>query len=612
MGGAVSAGEDNDELIDNLLEADYIKSPCVERVFRAVDRAHYFTPEFQDNAYKDLAWKSGNLHLSAPCIYSEVMESLCLSPGLSFLNLGSGTGYLSTMAGLILGPYGTNHGIEIHEDVVNYAICKLEEFKKTSTALDEYEFCEPKFINGNCLNLGSDVHQYDRVYCGAACPENHENYMKNLIKIGGILVMPLNDQLLQITRTSETSWDAKSVLPVSFAPLLQPEQNGLKGVILLPDSEPLSLQDACRSSIRNILRRNIEVEHPSVKNRRRRVPRKKMKKRALRRFVIPIFEESDDENFGPVITDDEEVGERVGDRGGLIYDVQRERVGQITAVIELGRTRPASHRQNTTRNSSVLDDEVPQTDPIVPSISSDEQKETTQSVASRSEQVEKTSSHEDENKDMMMVLETTQEDTDLKTHEQDPLENSASQELDSQITNNDEIMNVMGPRKKIPKRKKSDSGVGDEIENGKGLSSDSDHEEDRTYMEIDSDSDFSDAVPAVKRTYQSDASGQGSMEQMDKADSDPTQDDDVRRPPQRREGRRPREAVIWKRLAFAAADDESDEKSEDSADAATDPTMDTQSESDDTHSYSMYMRLKIQELPLPPSLKDFLNLYRDF
>lgn len=103
MGGAVSAGEDNDDLIDNLLEADYIKSPDVERVFRAVDRAHYFTSEFRENAYKDLAWKSGNLHLSAPCIYSEVMESLQLFPGLSFLNLGSGTGYLSTMAGLILG-----------------------------------------------------------------------------------------------------------------------------------------------------------------------------------------------------------------------------------------------------------------------------------------------------------------------------------------------------------------------------------------------------------------------------------------------------------------------------------------------------------------------------
>lgn len=103
MGGAVSRGEDNDDLIDNLVEADYIKTSLVEKVFRAVDRAHYYTEDHKGSAYKDLAWKHGHLHMSAPCIYSEVMESLSLEPGLSFLNLGSGTGYLSTMVGLILG-----------------------------------------------------------------------------------------------------------------------------------------------------------------------------------------------------------------------------------------------------------------------------------------------------------------------------------------------------------------------------------------------------------------------------------------------------------------------------------------------------------------------------
>lgn len=48
--------------------------------------------------------------------------------------------------------------------------------------------------------------------------------MKNLLKVGGILVMPLNDQLLQIKRTSETNWDVRTLLPVSFATLIQPQQ----------------------------------------------------------------------------------------------------------------------------------------------------------------------------------------------------------------------------------------------------------------------------------------------------------------------------------------------------------------------------------------------------
>lgn len=69
MGGAVSSGRDNNELIDNLMGGNYIRTRPVERVFRSLDRADYMTPESRDQAYKDLAWRNGPLHMSAPCIY---------------------------------------------------------------------------------------------------------------------------------------------------------------------------------------------------------------------------------------------------------------------------------------------------------------------------------------------------------------------------------------------------------------------------------------------------------------------------------------------------------------------------------------------------------------
>ena len=103
MGGAVSAGENNGELIDNLVKAGYIRTPSIEKVFRAVDRGEYYLPNYRQSAYKDEPWKHGNIHLSAPNIYAVVLESLKLGPRMSFLNLGSGTGYLSTLAGLIIG-----------------------------------------------------------------------------------------------------------------------------------------------------------------------------------------------------------------------------------------------------------------------------------------------------------------------------------------------------------------------------------------------------------------------------------------------------------------------------------------------------------------------------
>ncbi|KAG7279507.1 hypothetical protein CRUP_035893, partial [Coryphaenoides rupestris] len=249
MGGVVSAGEDNDELIDNLKEAQYIRSEAVEQAFRAVDRADYYLGEFRDSAYKDLAWRHGNIHLSAPCIYSEVMEALELRPGLSFLNLGSRTGYLSTMVGLILGPFGVNHGVELHPDVIEYAYEKLDFFIKNSKSFDRY--------------------QYDRVYCGAGVQRDHEDYMRRMLRVGGILVLPLEDKLTQIRRTAYNSWETKKIIAVSFAPLVLPKhaENSPPEPVPLPSMfEVRALQDLARISIRHVL---TEAPPPRVIPRRR-------------------------------------------------------------------------------------------------------------------------------------------------------------------------------------------------------------------------------------------------------------------------------------------------------------------------------------------------------
>lgn len=58
-----------------------------------------------------------------------------------------------------------------------------------------FEFCEPSFVAGNCLEIPPESRQYDRVYCGAGVQKEHEDYMKNLLKVGGVLVMPLEEKV---------------------------------------------------------------------------------------------------------------------------------------------------------------------------------------------------------------------------------------------------------------------------------------------------------------------------------------------------------------------------------------------------------------------------------
>lgn len=121
---------------------------------------------------------------------------------MSFLNIGSGTGYLSTIAGLLIGPYGINHGIEIYQENIDYAYEKLSEFHEKSPWYDPVEFCEPLFVVGNGLLLSPGNILYDRIYCGAACPPEHAQLMKNMLTINGILVMPHENQVHACTYSS--------------------------------------------------------------------------------------------------------------------------------------------------------------------------------------------------------------------------------------------------------------------------------------------------------------------------------------------------------------------------------------------------------------------------
>ncbi|KPJ00204.1 Protein-L-isoaspartate O-methyltransferase domain-containing protein 1 [Papilio xuthus] len=290
MGGAVSSGRNNNELVDNLMEASYIRTPEVERVFRAVDRGNYMLPGDRDRAYRDIAWRNGFLHLSSPCIYSEVMEGLEFKAGQSFLNIGSGTGYLSTMVGLVLGSGGISHGVEIYPKVLDYAVMMQKRFIERSSSLDDFDFCEPKFFHGNGLCLAPLPAAYDRVYCGAACPEEYALYLKQLIRIGGILVMPLNDTLVQVRRLGAREWATRSLLNVSFAPLQLPNEDDAahaRQTVTLEEQAPPALQ---------VQHRGVLSRHPELREEVRMPPLRRPRiarhaRRCPRRLCIPIRED---------------------------------------------------------------------------------------------------------------------------------------------------------------------------------------------------------------------------------------------------------------------------------------------------------------------------------
>jgi len=209
-----SSGTDNTEMVDKLTRFGVITSDHVENGFRRVDRK-FFVPRGNESiAHSDQPLKQGNVHISAPHIYGSAIEALDLIPNsaLSFLNIGSGTGYISCVVAEILGPDSLNYGIELHDDVIEH--CKTSIAKwRPATVQDANGGSTFRFVNattdihiikGNGLNIvksmGEGVVGFDRIYIGAAVDKEDLANIIELLSPGGILVGPVDDELVKVVR----------------------------------------------------------------------------------------------------------------------------------------------------------------------------------------------------------------------------------------------------------------------------------------------------------------------------------------------------------------------------------------------------------------------------
>lgn len=213
----------NDELatniamVEDLQRARAVHSPECIAAFKKVDRGHFWVEGSGSIAYADMPLRHGKLHQSAPHIYARALEALMpLRQGMSFLNVGSGTGYFSSLVHELIGEDSINDGIDIWPENVSHA----EDRCRTSGRRGI------EFSTGNIYQLDINVcMRYDRIYIGA-CANQHAKYLYDLLELGGILVAPFqsghSQQLRRVVRQSETQFKVDVLNSVHFASLIEP------------------------------------------------------------------------------------------------------------------------------------------------------------------------------------------------------------------------------------------------------------------------------------------------------------------------------------------------------------------------------------------------------
>lgn len=195
-------------MVDQQIEARGIRNPRVLRAMRVVPR-HRFVPEkMRPFAYEDRPLPIGHDQtISQPYIVALMSELAEVRPGSRVLEVGTGSGYQAA----VLAEMGADvYSIEIVEPLA----------KQARVTLFALGYGGVRLRTGDGYAGWPETAPFDAIVVTAA-PETIPTPLKEQLKVGGVLVIPVGDDrqtLMQVRRT-KSGFEERRVIPVRFVPM---------------------------------------------------------------------------------------------------------------------------------------------------------------------------------------------------------------------------------------------------------------------------------------------------------------------------------------------------------------------------------------------------------
>jgi len=202
-------------LIDTLIEEGWLKTPRIIEAFRKIKRADFLPEETKDLAELNEALPIGyGQTISQPLVVAFMIELLKPEEGEKILDIGSGSGWTTTLLAEIVGEKGKVIAIDI--------VPELVEFGKNNVA--KYNFLEKGIVEFICAD-GSQGYKkeapLDKILASASVQDRIPQAWKEQLKIGGRIVTPIGSSIWLLIKKSEEEFDEIEYPGFVFVPLIE-------------------------------------------------------------------------------------------------------------------------------------------------------------------------------------------------------------------------------------------------------------------------------------------------------------------------------------------------------------------------------------------------------
>lgn len=200
-------------LTNKLMRSGYLRTSSIIEAFANIERVEFVPGDIELSANADVPLPIGyGQTISQPTTMAIMLELLDPREGNKILDIGSGSGWSTALLAYIVGEKGKVIALERVKELCDFGRKKIRKMKKINK--ETVEIYNMDGSRGYAARA-----PYDRILVSASGDEIYQE-LKDQLKIGGKLVMPVYNRLHYLEKRGENDFYEEKYPGFMFVPLI--------------------------------------------------------------------------------------------------------------------------------------------------------------------------------------------------------------------------------------------------------------------------------------------------------------------------------------------------------------------------------------------------------